>query len=513
MKRKYKTGSANIIFADYPDPDVIRVNDTYYMISTTMHMMPGAVILRSYNLLDWEFCSYVYDDLDLTPGQKLCDNKGVYGKGMWAACLRYHNNLFYVSFVCNDTGKTYLYTSKKIYGPWKKQIIPGFFHDMSILFDDDSRTWVVSGNSEIHLTEFEKDLSAPKKDSDKIILKDDKENVWLGYEGSHIYKINGKYYLFLIHIPKEKMRTEACFVSDKIEGPYKGGDILCADLGGWNSGCAQGGIVQTNDGKYFGIVFQDHGALGRIPVLVPVTFDENDFPVFGERSTDGSVNIPKDVTVLDNRPNYKYKPLWSNNFTNPAWQWNHSHNKSLVKVTKKSFKVKTDKTVLNVTQASNTLTYRTFGEKCSASVYVDANKLNNSDVTGLCALEGVWGLIGISKENDQYFLISQERKEKNPKMNTYDLEKPVLKKKLPLDCTKIELKLCFDLSYPNQSVKLMYKKTDKQSFSLLDSLELKYTLDQFMGVRIGLFCYSTKEAGGIGKFENFKFDSNIFPIK
>ena len=76
----YKTGSSNIIVSDYPDPDVIRVEDTYYMVSTTMHFMPGCVILRSYNLLDWEFCSYVYDELEKTPGQQLLDGKGIYGK-------------------------------------------------------------------------------------------------------------------------------------------------------------------------------------------------------------------------------------------------------------------------------------------------------------------------------------------------------------------------------------------------------------------------------------------------
>ena len=76
----YKTASANIIVSDYPDPDVIRVDDTYYMVSTTMHFMPGCVILRSYNLLDWEFCTYVYDELEKTPGQQLLDGRGIYGK-------------------------------------------------------------------------------------------------------------------------------------------------------------------------------------------------------------------------------------------------------------------------------------------------------------------------------------------------------------------------------------------------------------------------------------------------
>ena len=76
-----------VIWSDYPDPDIIRVEDTYYMISTTMHMMPGGVVLRSYDLLHWEIASYVFAALDHTPGQRLCDGIGIYGKGMWAASL------------------------------------------------------------------------------------------------------------------------------------------------------------------------------------------------------------------------------------------------------------------------------------------------------------------------------------------------------------------------------------------------------------------------------------------
>lgn len=81
---------------DYPDPDVIRVDNTYYMVSTTMHFMPGCEILRSYDLVNWEHASYVYDVLDSTPGQKIEGEENIYGQGMWAASLRYHKGIFYV---------------------------------------------------------------------------------------------------------------------------------------------------------------------------------------------------------------------------------------------------------------------------------------------------------------------------------------------------------------------------------------------------------------------------------
>lgn len=267
-----------IIWSDYPDPDVIRVEDTYYMISTTMHFMPGGVILRSYDLIQWEILTYVYEDLDRTPAQRLVGDETIYGKGMWAASLRYHKNKFYVCFVCNDTGKTYLYQANNIMGPWDKQIIEGFYHDCSLLFDDDDRVFIVYGNSKIHLVELNKELTGPKVGGISRVIVMEKGNVILGYEGAHFYKINGKYYLFLIHWPKDcyGRRTEACYVADSIEGEFVGSDVLDDDMGYYNQGVAQGGIVDTPWGDWFAMCFQDHGAIGRIPVLVPIQFI-NDF--------------------------------------------------------------------------------------------------------------------------------------------------------------------------------------------------------------------------------------------
>ncbi|MFR7459603.1 MAG: glycoside hydrolase 43 family protein [Subdoligranulum sp.] len=173
---------------DYPDPDVIRVEDTYYMVSTTMHFMPGCEILQSFDLVHWEHATYVYETLDHTDAQQLKSGQNIYGQGMWAASLRYHEGRFYICFVANDTRKTYLYTSEKIDGPWKKQLIEGFYHDGSLLFDEDGRNYIVYGNDEIWITELNEDLTAPKKDGLHRLLVSDHKNPELGYEGSHIQK-------------------------------------------------------------------------------------------------------------------------------------------------------------------------------------------------------------------------------------------------------------------------------------------------------------------------------------
>lgn len=516
----YKEACANIICSDFPDLDVIRVDDVYYMVSTTMHFMPGCVILRSYNLKDWEFCSYVYDELEKTERQTLQDNHGIYGKGMWAASLRYDNGIFYVAFVANDTHKTYLYRSENIEGPWQKSEIKGFFHDLSLLFDYDKNgkrhAYLVHGNCDVRLTELEDDLSAPKKGGiDKIIIQDDREKVDLGYEGSHFYKINGKYYIFCIHKEKNQMRSEVCFYSNKIEGPYTGGQVLCADYQNWNSGAAQGGIVQTSDSSWFAILFQDHGALGRIPILIPVDFS-SDFPVFLNQNG----NVLQTVKVPDNRPDYVYKKLYGSDFLDDNgklhhfWQWNHIHNPSLGYFTeingKNCLSIKTDKIVKNIVQASNTLTQRSFGEKCSAEVTVDVSKINDGDYAGFCALEGEYSFIAITKGQDgKHKLVKAEHKISYVPwaMGVFDEDLPEIVEETDFSGSKITFKIEFDLSKENQTAVFSYYDESQKKFIVFGKAsKLRYTLDQFVGVRFALFNYSTKQAGGIAVFSDFKYN-------
>ena len=315
------------------------------------------------------------------------------------------------------------------------------------------------------------------------------------------------------------MRTEACYMADNIEGPWTGGDVLCSDLGGWNSGTAQGGIVQDKEGNWFSIVFQDHGALGRIPVLVPVVFGEDGMPVFGDAGTgatvlEGSRVAPQTVTVLDNKPGYKYAPLWSNDFTNPAWQWNHIPDKRGYELESDRYSIETKKTVVNITQAANTLTQRTLGEKCSGSVKLDASGLGEGDFAGLAALEGEYGFIAVTRRDNKFYLVVAEHKiTYNPwAMGVFDTDPPAIKKEIPLDSAKVELKMDFDLTRPQQKVQMLYripagkKNTGATEFvPLAAPVQLRYTLDQFVGVRFALFCYSTKQPGGKAVFTDFNY--------
>lgn len=505
-----------ILKSDYPDPDVIRVGDTYYMISTTMHFMPGGVILRSYDLINWEIAAYVFDSLDDTPAQCLEGDQCIYGKGMWAASLRYHKGTFYVCFVANDTRKTYLYQAEDICGPWRKQYIEGFYHDCSLLFDEDDRVYITYGNTDIYLNELKEDLTGPKPDGlhRLIVTEQDKAKVRLGYEGSHLYKINGKYYLFLIHWPAEEpgRRTEACFVADSLEGEFTGKDIFDDDLGFHNCGAAQGGIVDTPEGNWYAMLFQDHGAVGRIPVLVPMHWEE-DFPVLGVEG-----KAPLNLTVKSTRPEHTYKPLeGSDDFTytpnqvgkirlKSFWQWNHTQQRELWSVTEQPgvLRIRTGKLSINVGQAVNTLTQRTVYPKCEAAVTIDASNIKNGDYAGICAFQGCYGLIAITREENRYYLVMLARVAENEEFYALpgDSEPGTEFARIPIDNNKITLKVSVDFTDGVDEANFYYQD-DNEWRKLGITHKLYFKMDHFTGCRFGLFLYATKEAGGAADFSRF----------
>ena len=290
-----------VIDSDFPDPDIIRVGNTYYMASTTMHFMPGCVILRSYDLVKWEILSHAYKRLDNTPRYYMEGNQNIYGQGMWAPTFRYHKGKYYIVFTSNDTHKSHLLTSSDPNGPWNHQTIEGWYHDSGLFFDDDDRVYIVHGQKTLYLTQLKADLSGPEENGLNRIVAQDKENADLGYEGSHMYKKDGNYYIFTCHMEKGKKKTEDCFVSDSLTGAFKGKCIIDDDMGYHGLGVAQGGMVDTPDGDWYAFMFQDRGALGRAPVLMPMHFEDG-FPIIG-----GNGKVPEVVTVLDT--GYQYAAI------------------------------------------------------------------------------------------------------------------------------------------------------------------------------------------------------------
>ena len=185
-----------VLWADVPDPDVIRVGDDYYMVSTTMHLMPGAPVMHSRNLVNWEIINYLYDKLDDKKSYDMIDGT-VYGRGQWATSLRYRDGKFYAYFSPNDTPfRGYVYTTEDPAGEWTLLARSPHFHDASLFFDEDGRTYVFYGTGQ--LRELKPDLTGVLEGGldKKIFERDSEENGLL--EGSRVIKHDGKYYLIMI---------------------------------------------------------------------------------------------------------------------------------------------------------------------------------------------------------------------------------------------------------------------------------------------------------------------------
>ena len=301
-----------MIYSDVPDIDIIRVDDAYYMVSTTMHLSPGCPVMKSTDLVNWEIVNYVYDVLDTGDEMSLRNGKSMYGNGQWASSIQYHNGTYYVAFNSNTTKTAYVYSTDDIeHGSWKKTDLKGFFHDMALFFDDDNnKVYVVYGSvgDGIRYVELNSDVSGVKQGGASGVLfkgniKDGQDMFPNGYiiggEGTHVMKKGDYYYVFNICWPNGNPRTEVCHRSKTFPSTeWEATTILNANFSnnGTTSGVAQGGLIDTKDGKWYGFMFQDHGAVGRTPVLTECTWKDN-WPMLGKNGDAKTVSQEMTIPV------------------------------------------------------------------------------------------------------------------------------------------------------------------------------------------------------------------------
>ena len=227
-----------VIFADFPDPDVILVSDTYYMVSTTMFIFPGVTILKSYDLVNWEYCSNAVPRFDFNPCYNL-DGCSRYGHGQWATSLKYNNGKFYLLFITLDEGG-FICSATKAEGPWEIRKLPKGFYDPGLFFDDDGRIYVAHGYGKIFITELDKTF-APKS-NDSLVYSGDIRG---GLEGAHVYKINNYYYLYCTYGGVDGIQVALRSVN--IYGPYEQKVVLRDTTKGVNFGVHQGALIKTTD--------------------------------------------------------------------------------------------------------------------------------------------------------------------------------------------------------------------------------------------------------------------------
>jgi beta-galactosidase len=498
---KAKSAENPIIWADVPDVAVIRVGDTYYMSSTTMHMSPGLPIMKSKDLVNWELIGYAYDRLVENDAMNLENGRSCYGRGTWASSLRYHNSTYYVSTFSSTSGRTHVYTTRDIEkGDWKETSFAPSLHDHSLFFDDDGRVYMLYGVGNLRLTELKPDLTGIMPGGfNEVVIRNASavagDNIMLPAEGSQMRKINGKYYLMNITWPRGGMRTQIVHRADKITGPYEGKVVL------QDQGVAQGCLIDTPDGKWYAVLFQDNGSVGRSPWLVPVRW-EDDWPVLG---VDGKVPMTLDI---DDKEEGLANIVTSDEFNRKpgdalplAWQWNHNPDNRFWSIGERSgyLRLTTGRVDSGVLQARNILTQRTFGPVSSATTKIEIAQMKDGDYAGLIALQRRYGFVGVRMKGDSKSVVMVSAQSNRPKeVESVPLTQPIVY--LRIDC---DFRNRTDKAY-------FYYSLDGATWTKIGSvLQMAYTLPHFMGYRFGLFNYATKSASGFVDFDFFRIDNKL----
>ena len=507
-----------MLWADVPDPDVIRVGDTFYLVSTTMHLMPGAPVMASKDLKNWETVGYIFDRLTDSPKYDLSPTEGTaYGRGQWATSLKYHNGRFYALLAPNEQramGDTYIFSAEKAEGPWSLVSRMRHFHDCSLFFDDDNRVYVIYGTGE--LMELKPDLSDVIEGTHMHIFQREEDEKGL-LEGSRVIKHNGKYYLLMIsHVyAPGKHRREVCYRADDIHGPYEKTVILESDFGGFSYE-AQGTIVDTQEGDWYGIIFQDRGGVGRVLTVMPCRWIDG-WPMLGDEQG----KVPATV-----RPYKTGQPetaiVKADDFSDSKlglhWQWNHNPVNEAWSLTERPgfLRLKTNRVVPNIYLAPNTLTQRMEGPKCSGSVCIDLSKMKDGDCAGFAAFNSDTGSLTVKKNGKKLVLEMSEQK-----VELSDRDKQV---------TKVEEKVIESVELKQQKVWLRidadFRPSTTGGFGGTDSANFFYSLDGeqwtkigtnnyrlgfdwrrfFMGSKFAIFNYATKKKGGYIDVDEFCYE-------
>lgn len=489
-----------LINADFPDPDVIRVDDTYYMASTTMFYFPGATILKSKDLVNWEYCANPLQQIGNSDPYNLQNGFNHYSKGQWAASLKHHDGKFYLHFIAFNHGQfqdggDFLLTAEDPEGVWDVRKLEGFYYDAGLLFDDGD-----NGTGNIYIAHGIGDISVTQLDGDFKALRTEKViSVGNGCEGSHMYHIGNYYYIYATYGGTEGSQT--IFRSTSPFGPYEEHEGRIFE----KQGIHQGGLVQTQAGEWWTILFKDAGTIGRIPYLEPVAWADG-WPVLGNAGQDvsaGGTSYAKPDVGTSYPP--AYLPT-NDTFTQPSlglqWQWNHNPDASCWSLFANPghLRLYTATVGNDLKQVQGMLTQRMPGyDKAGtdAGNYMDTygtasfdlTGMAEGDVCGLCVFQDPYGYVGVKMENGRRRIVQYR--------SSYEQNGTMAEAKETIGAEvggRVFLRAV--ANFGTNKVNFYYSEDNVAFLPVGEEMTMRYTLDIFTGNRFGLFNYATEERGG-----------------
>ena len=420
-----------VLYADYSDPDAIRVGEDYFMIASSFSNSPALPVLHSKDLVNWKVINYC---LKHVPEFRY--NNPLHGCGVWAPSIRYHEGTYYVCFPMPDEG-IYMTTTKDPWGEWSKpvNIRPGAgWIDPCPFWDDDGKAYLVAGvaksrigyKSVLHIVRMQPDGMGIFGDEVKIF--DGNENDQITIEGPKMYKRNGYYYVFA---PAGGVKTgwQTVLRSKNPFGPYEYKVVLRQGDSPVN-GPHQGAWVDTVTGEDWFLHFQDVYAAGRITHLQPMHW-ENDWPIIGINKEGNDYGEPvmeyrkpdigKTESELEDKSKYPVcEPDTTDEFDSDAlmlqWQWNANYDDSWFDTKTDVYGNKAEDGSYIKLNAVPTTPLRPVGDyrnlllqKWPAPEFTCVTKMSfnglvDGDYAGMISLGVDYAALGVAKKNGSYFL-------------------------------------------------------------------------------------------------------------
>jgi beta-xylosidase len=488
-----------VIASDFPDPDVIRVDSTYYMVNTTMFIFPGVTILKSYDLVNWQYCCNAVQRFDFSPCYDL-DGCNRYGHGQWATSLKYHDGKYYLLFITLNEGG-FLCTASKPEGPWKIKHLPKGFYDPGLFFDDDGRIYVAHGYNKIYVTELDTNFAPIGPDS--LVFTGDIRH---GLEGTHVYRINGYYYLYSTYGGLDGF--QAALRSKNIFGPYEEKVVISDTTHGVNYGIHQGALVETQTGEWWTMLFVDNGAFGRFPSLQPVTW-ENGWPMVGVNGkavvTYKKPNVGREYPVITLPTSDEF----DSSGLGMQWGWNHNSDPTKWSLTERSgyLRLNTVRVVDSLPKAVNTLTQRMFAYYSDtlasvASTKMDFGHMREGDVAGLAIFQDPYAYIGIKKVNGQNYIVMVNN---GKTIDSLAVEgETIYLRASAIHGSGAAQYYDRNVAPGTGDASFSYSLDNRTFVKIGDVLHMKFNLRIFTGNKFCLFNYATLSTGGYVDFDWFR---------
>lgn len=495
-----------ILFADYSDPDVIRVGDTYYMTASSFHYMPGLPILISKDLIHWKLVNYAIEHI---PYEDY--NQPAHAKGIWAPSIRYHNGEFFIFVGMPDEG-IFMLKTKDPLGKWSKPVLvreaKGFI-DPCPLWDEDGTAYIVHAyaksrigfNSMLGIFPISPDGTSCIGE-DKIVY--DGSITQPTIEGPKIYKRNGWYYIFA---PAGGVRTgwQTVLRSKNIWGPYEEKIVMTQGDTAIN-GPHQGGLVDTPFHEEWFLHFQDMGVYGRIVHLQPVTWLDNEWPVIGVDRKGNGCGEPqiryRKPRTSHNDPSPSYLEV-SDDFKSPTlglqWQWNGNYKESFYSLEERehALRLYSRKTCnldpVTLWNSTNILTQKIICPSFKAIITMDYDGLEEQEQAGIIMLGGDYVSAAICKKAGRFFLRYLEAENNNEVMH----ENILYEEELTQNVHTIELQLTF---HEDTSCTISYRLEGEKTIPLpFISKPKDHT---WVGAKFGVYsiAYESKKEDGYADF-------------